>query len=124
MIATGIQISVREFVIMAALELGVELAFSGDGIDEIGTVISIKGNNAPALALGDVIVRVNPRYFRPAEVATLVGDASKAKEKLGWEPEITLDQMCAEMVAYDLDQAKQKALLKKHGFNVPVVREG
>ena len=122
-IATGKQISVREFVIMAALELGVELAFSGDGIDEIGTVISIKGNNAPALALGDVIVRVNPRYFRPAEVATLVGDASKAKEKLGWEPEITLDQMCAEMVAFDLDQAKQKALLKKHGFNVPIVRE-
>jgi len=122
-IATGKQISVREFVRMSAHELGVELVFSGKGIDEVATVASITGDNAPALAVGDVIVRVNPRYFRPAEVETLLGDPSKAKELLGWVPEITVEEMCAEMVAHDLDQAKQKALLKEHGFKVPVARE-
>ena len=122
-IATGKQISVREFVRMSAQELGIELAFSGKGIDEMATVASITGNNAPSLAVGDVIVRVNPRYFRPAEVETLLGDPSKAKELLGWVPEITVEEMCAEMVAHDLDQAKQKALLKEHGFKVPVARE-
>ena len=122
-IATGKQISVREFVRMSAQELGIELAFSGKGIDEVATVASITGDNAPALAVGDVIVRVNPRYFRPAEVETLLGDPSKAKELLGWVPEITVEEMCAEMVAHDLDQAKQKALLKEHGFKVPVARE-
>ena len=122
-IATGKQMSVREFVRMAALELGIELAFSGEGIHELATVASIIGDNAPALSVGDVIVRVNPRYFRPAEVETLLGDPTKAKELLGWTPEITVEEMCAEMVAYDLDQAKQKALLKEHGFKVPVARE-
>ena len=122
-IATGKQIFVREFVRMSAQELGIELAFSGKGIDEVATVASITGDNAPALAVGDVIVRVNPRYFRPAEVETLLGDPSKAKELLGWVPEITVEEMCAEMVAHDLDQAKQKALLKEHGFKVPVARE-
>ena len=122
-IATGKQISVREFVRMSAQELGIELAFSGKGIDEVATVASVTGDNAPALAVGDVIVRVNPRYFRPAEVETLLGDPSKAKELLGWVPEITVEEMCAEMVAHDLDQAKQKALLKEHGFKVPVARE-
>ena len=122
-IATGKQISVREFVRMSAQELGIELAFSGEGIDEVATVASITGDNAPALSVGDVIVRVNPRYFRPAEVETLLGDPSKAKELLGWVPEITVEEMCAEMVAHDLDQAKQKALLKEHGFKVPVARE-
>jgi GDPmannose 4,6-dehydratase len=122
-IATGKQISVREFVRMSAQELGIELAFSGEGIDEVATVASITGDNAPALAVGDVIVRVNPRYFRPAEVETLLGDPSKAKELLDWVPEITVEEMCAEMVAHDLDQAKQKALLKEHGFKVPVARE-
>jgi GDPmannose 4,6-dehydratase len=122
-IATGKQISVREFVRMSAQELGIELAFSGKGIDEVATVASITGDNAPALAVGDVIVRVNPRYFRPAEVETLLGDPSKAKKLLGWVPEITVEEMCAEMVAHDLDQAKQKALLKEHGFRVAVARE-
>tara|TARA_B100001093_G_C26857519_1_gene1028169 strand:+ start:5743 stop:6861 length:1119 start_codon:yes stop_codon:yes gene_type:complete len=122
-IATGKQISVREFVRMSAQKLGIELAFSGKGIDEVATVVSITGDNAPALAVGDVIVRVNSRYFRPAEVETLLGDPSKAKELLGWVPEITVEQMCGEMVAHDLDQAKQKALLKEHGFKVPVARE-
>jgi GDPmannose 4,6-dehydratase len=122
-IATGKQISVREFVRMSAQELGIELAFSGKGIDEVATVASITGDNAPSLAVGDVIVRVNPRYFRPAEVETLLGDPSKAKKLLGWVPEITVEEMCAEMVAHDLDQAKQKALLKEHGFRVAVARE-
>jgi GDPmannose 4,6-dehydratase len=122
-IATGKQISVREFVLMSAQELGIELAFSGKGVDEVATVASITGDNAPALALGDVIVRVNPRYFRPAEVESLLGDSSKAKERLGWVPEITVEQICTEMVAHDLDQAKQKALLKEHGFKVPVPRD-
>jgi len=122
-IATGKQISVRDFVQMSAQELGLTLAFSGAGVEEIGTIAAIEGDRAPALKVGDVVVRVNPRYFRPAEVETLLGDPSKAKDKLGWVPEITVEAMCAEMVANDLDQAKQKALLKAHGYKVPVARE-
>ena len=122
-IATGKQISVREFVRLSARELGVELDFQGEGIDEIGVVSIITGELAPALSVGDVVIRVNPRYFRPAEVETLLGDPSKAKELLGWVPEITVEDMCAEMVAHDLDQARQKSLLKSHGYNVPVARE-
>ena len=119
-IATGKQISVREFVRMSAAELGVELEFSGEGLHEIATIKSITGDNAEALSVGDVIVKVDPRYFRPAEVETLLGDPTKAKEKLGWTPEITVEEMCAEMVANDLDNAKQHALLKKHGHKVSV----
>ena len=119
-IATGKQISVREFVRLSAKEVGVSLEFSGEGVDEIATVTAIEGDNAPALSVGDVIVKVDPRYFRPAEVETLLGDPSKAKEKLGWTPEITVEEMCAEMVANDLDKAKQHALLKAHGHNVNV----
>jgi len=122
-IATGKQISVRDFIRLSAKELGIELAFSGDGVEEIATVVAIEGDKTIALAVGDVVVRVNPRYFRPAEVETLLGDPTKAKEKLGWVPEITVEQMCAEMVANDLDQARQKTLLKKHGYQVPVTRE-
>ena len=122
-IATGKQISVREFVKLSARELGVELEFKGKGVDETGVVSSIEGNLAPALSQGDVVVRVNPSYFRPSEVETLLGDPSKARELLGWVPEITVEEMCKEMVAHDLDQAKQKAVLKSHGFHVPVARE-
>lgn len=117
-IATGKQISVREFVRMSALEAGIELAFSGEGVNEIATVAVVTGDNAPGVAVGDVIVRVDPRYFRPAEVETLLGDPAKAKSKLGWVPEITVEEMCAEMVAADLDKAKQHALLKANGFDV------
>lgn len=117
-IATGKQISVREFVRMTALEAGIELAFSGEGVNEIATVKAVTGDNAPGVAVGDVIVRVDPRYFRPAEVETLLGDPTKAKSKLGWMPEITVEEMCAEMVAADLDKAKQHALLKANGFDV------
>ncbi len=119
-IATGKQISVREFVRMSAENVGVELKFSGSGLDEIATVTAIVGDNAPALKVGDVVVKVDPRYFRPAEVETLLGDPSKAKEKLGWVPEITVEQMCSEMVANDLGKAKQHAVLKEHGFDVAV----
>jgi GDPmannose 4,6-dehydratase len=119
-IATGKQISVREFVSLSAKELGVTLEFSGEGVDEIATVVAIEGENAQALSVGDVIVRVDPRYFRPAEVETLLGDPTKAKEKLGWEPEITVEEMCAEMVQHDLAKAKQHALLKSHGYDVSV----
>ena len=122
-IATGKQISVREFVRLAAYELGVELDFQGEGVDEIAVVASILGDSAPALSIGDVVIRVNPRYFRPAEVETLLGDPSKAEKLLGWVPEITVEEMCAEMITHDLDQARQKSLLKSHGFHVPVSKE-
>jgi GDPmannose 4,6-dehydratase len=122
-IATGKQISVREFVRMSAQEAGIELAFSGEGVEEIATVTAVDFAKAPAVSVGDVIVKVDPRYFRPAEVETLLGDPTKAKEKLGWVPEITVEEMCAEMVANDLDQAKRHALLKSHGYDVAVSKE-
>ena len=122
-IATGKQISVREFVRLSAVELGIELEFAGEGVDEVAIVKAVSGDRAGAVKEGDVIVRVDPRYFRPAEVETLLGDPSKAKSVLGWEPEITVEEMCAEMVASDLDQAKRHALLKAHGFDVNVALE-
>ncbi len=123
-IATGVQYSVREFITWSAAELGITIAFSGEGVDEIGTVVAINGSNAPAVKLGDVLVRIDPRYFRPAEVETLLGDPSKAKQKLGWVPELTAQQMCAEMVAEDLKVAQRHALLKAHGHDVSVSLEG
>jgi GDPmannose 4,6-dehydratase len=123
-IATGKQISVREFVRISALEAGIELVFSGEGENETGTVTKVLDpSKAPAVSVGDVIVRVDPRYFRPAEVETLLGDPSKAKEKLGWVPEITVEEMCSEMVAYDLEIARRHSLLKSHGHHVAVSKE-
>lgn len=122
-IATGVQYSVRQFIEWSAAELGITLRFEGQGVDERAVVAAIAGDKAPALKVGDVIVRVDPRYFRPAEVETLLGDPSKAKEKLGWVPEITVQEMCAEMVAEDLKAAQRHALLKAHGHEVPVSRE-
>jgi GDPmannose 4,6-dehydratase len=123
-IATGRQMSVREFVRMTAAEAGIELEFSGHAVEEIATVAKIHDKEkAPGVAVGDVIVRVDPRYFRPAEVETLLGDPAKAKAKLGWECEITVEQMCAEMVASDLEHARKHALLKRHGHNVNVAKE-
>jgi GDPmannose 4,6-dehydratase len=119
-IATGVQYSVRQFIQWSAQELGVTLRFEGQGVDEVAIVQSIEGNNAPSLKVGDVIVRIDPRYFRPTEVETLLGDPFKAKQKLGWTPEITVQQMCVEMVAADLQAAKQHALLKVNGFAVNV----
>ncbi|MEX6280045.1 GDP-mannose 4,6-dehydratase, partial [Providencia hangzhouensis] len=122
-IATGKQISVREFVRMSAKEAGIELTFSGTGVDEIATVSSVNHDIAPHVSVGDVIVRVSPKFFRPAEVETLLGDPTKAKEKLGWVPEITVEDMCKEMVASDIEKAKQHALLKANGFDVSISLE-
>ncbi len=122
-IATGKQISVREFVRMSAAEAGIGLEFSGEGVDEIATATTVDAEKAPAVKEGDVIVRVDPRYFRPAEVETLLGDPTNAKEKLGWVPEITVEEMCAEMVASDLEVARRHALLKAHGHKVAVAKE-
>jgi GDPmannose 4,6-dehydratase len=122
-IATGKQISVREFVQLSAREAGIELEFSGEGVEEIATVKSRDSEKAPAVNEGDVIVKVDPRYFRPAEVETLLGDPTKAKEKLGWVPEITVEEMCAEMVANDLEVARQHALLVEHGHAVSMSQE-
>ena len=122
-IATGVQYSVREFITKSAAQLGIELKFEGHGVEELAMVTGINGDNAPGLKVGDVIVKIDPHYFRPTEVETLLGDPSKAKQKLGWVPEITLDQMIEEMVAYDLEQAKQHALLKDHGYAVHVGKE-
>jgi len=119
-IATGVQYSVRQFIKWSSEELGVTLRFEGAGLDEIAIVEKIMGNNAPGLKVGDVIVRIDPRYFRPAEVDTLLGDPSKAKQKLGWVPEITAQEMCAEMVSEDLKIAKQHSLLKSHGYEPSV----
>ena len=122
-IATGLQYSVRDFVAWSAAALGITLEFHGSGLAETGVVMDIAGDNAPALKEGDVIVQVDPRYFRPTEVETLLGDASKAREALGWTPEITAQQMCQEMVACDLLEAKRHALLKLHGYSLPISTE-
>jgi GDPmannose 4,6-dehydratase len=122
-IATGVQFTVREFIIRSAKQLGITLKFEGAAEQEQAIVTAIEGVRAPALKVGDVIVQIDPRYYRPTEVETLLGDPTKAKEKLGWVPEITLDQMIVEMVENDLDQAKQHALLKKHGYIVSVGKE-
>ena len=123
-IATGKQYSVREFITWSAAELGITLRFEGEGVEERAIVESVIGEDAPALKQGDVVMQIDPRYFRPAEVETLLGDPSYAKEKLGWEPEITAQEMCAEMVQNDLQEAKRSSLLRKHGYDSPVVREG
>ncbi|MDO3383230.1 GDP-mannose 4,6-dehydratase [Gilvimarinus algae] len=122
-IATGKQYSVREFITWSAKELGIILRFDGEGAQEIGIVDTIEGTDAPEVNVGDVIVKVDSRYFRPAEVETLLGDPSKAKAQLDWTPEITAQEMCAEMVAEDLVVAKRHALLKEHGYEIPVAVE-
>ena len=114
-IATGVQYSVRQFVELAAKELGVTLAFSGVGEREVATVVSVEGDRATC-TVGDVIVRVDPRYFRPTEVETLLGDASKAKRKLGWEPTVMLPELVREMVDADYISAQRDNLVKRAGF--------
>ena len=119
-IATGVQYSVRQFIDMAARELGITLAFEGQGVDERAVVQAVQGDKAPGVKAGDVIVKVDPRYFRPAEVETLLGDPALAKADLGWVPQITLQEMVAEMAAADLAQARQHALLQRHGYTPAV----
>lgn len=118
-IATGRQISVREFVELAAQQLGLTLRFEGEGIQEVGIVDSVNGESAPSIKPGDTVIRVDPNYFRPSEVDTLLGDPARAREQLGWEPQITVEEMCAEMVAQDLVDARRHALLRDHGLDLP-----
>ena len=122
-IATGVQYSVRQFIDMAAKELGITLAFEGTGIDEKAIVQTVYGDKAPAVKPGDVVVQIDPRYFRPAEVETLLGDPAKAKAKLGWVPQIALQEMVTEMVACDLGEAQRHALLKTHGYDISIGQE-
>jgi GDPmannose 4,6-dehydratase len=114
-IATGVQYSVRQFVEFASAELGISLRFEGEGADEVGIVASVSGDLAQC-KVGDVIVRVDPRYFRPTEVETLLGDPTKAREKLGWTPTTTLQQLVKEMVESDYTSAKRDSLVKQAGF--------
>ena len=122
-IATGTQYTVRQFIQWSAAELGVTLRFEGEGLNEKAIVQSITGSNANVLKVGDVVIKIDPRYFRPTEVETLLGDPSKAKNKLGWVPEITAQEICREMVAHDLSEAKQHVLLNANGFDVKVAIE-
>ena len=119
-IATGVQYTVRQFIQWSAAELGITLHFEGEGINEKAIVQAITGSNAGALKVGDIVIQIDPSYFRPAEVETLLGDPSKAKQKIGWVPKITAQEMCKEMVAHDLAQAKQHALLKANGCSINV----
>ncbi len=119
-IATGKQHSVREFISWSAEQLGISLEFTGHGLTEVGRVTAIRGPEAPALSVGDIIVRIDPRYFRPTEVETLLGDPGLAKSVLGWEPRISAREMCNEMVAEDLKLAKRFAFLKQHGMELTV----
>ncbi len=125
-IATGKQYSVRQFIEMSANELGINIKWEGEGIEEIGSIdlsSPILKTQQITLKSGDIIFRIDPRYFRPTEVETLLGDPGKAKEKLGWVPEITLQEVCKEMVSFDLNQAKKHSLIKKHGFQVTISNE-
>lgn len=122
-IATGVQWSVREFINWSAAELAISLEFTGTDVEEIATVTAVEDEKAPAVQVGDVIMRIDPRYFRPAEVESLLGDPTKAREKLGWVPEITAKEMCAEMVAEDLKCARRTKLLKEHGLEQPLSLE-
>jgi len=117
-VATGAQCSVRQFLQWSAEELGIALRFEAEGRDERGVAESVAGDSAPAVKPGDVLVRVDSRYFRPAEGETLLGDPTKAREQLGWVPETGTREMCAEMVAHGLDQARRHALLGRHGHEV------
>ena len=122
-IATGEQYSVRQFIQWSATELGITIRFEGSRLNEVGIVDSISGSNAPALNKGDIIVKIDKRCFRPSEVETLLGDPTKAKEKLGWIPEITAQEMCKEMVSNDLKEAKKNILLRNNNFEVNIPTE-
>jgi len=114
-ISTGKQFSVREFLIWSAEELGLELKFEGEGVNEVGKISKILKNNLnERFSVGDILIKVDKRYFRPAEVETLLGDFSKAKNKLNWSPKISAKEMCIEMVSNDFKNAKKELLLKEN----------
>ena len=110
-IATGIQYSVREFLLNTAGELGIKLKFKGEGLDEVAIVTAIDHDRSPGIKVNDIIMRIDPNYYRPTEVDSLLGDATKAKKLLGWEPEISFNELVKEMVKTDLKFAKQTLLL-------------
>ncbi|MEN8711985.1 MAG: GDP-mannose 4,6-dehydratase, partial [Arenicellales bacterium] len=126
-IATGQQHSVREFVDLSAKELGITLRWQGEGVDEIGIIdsLDLEKEELPGAcpAIGSVIVRVDPRYYRPCEVETLLGDPTKSRQQLGWEPRISFSEMVTEMVHSDLAEAKRDALVQSKGFKVFERRE-
>ena len=123
-IATGIQHSVRDFIEWSSDFLGFKINFKGKGVDEIGFVSSIHDHEkCPSISINDEIIRIDPRYFRPTEVEALLGDPTKAKNKLGWEPEITAQEMCGEMIKHDLECAQKQSLLKSHGYDITVNNE-
>lgn len=119
-IATGNQYSVREFITWTANALGIDIEFRGSGLTEVGCVTGVSGNLAPEISVGQEIVKIDPRYFRPAEVETLLGDPSKAKIELGWEPTVTAQELCKEMVQEDHKAARRLALLKEHNLDLPM----
>lgn len=122
-IATGVQYSVRQFIEIAARELGMEIEWQGQGVEEKGVISALSGDKAPGVSIGQTIVAIDPKYFRPTEVETLLGDPTKAREKLGWTPITTFSDMVKEMVAHDLDEARRHALLKSHGYKISISLE-
>ena len=122
-IATGVQYSVRDFIRLSAKEVGIVIEFNGQGLEEVGVVTAITKSEGIKASLGDVVIRIDERYFRPTEVETLLGNPAKAKEKLGWVPKISVEEMCAEMVAADLEEARKQILMMSNGFDVSAVSE-
>ena len=122
-IATGKQHSVREFIDWSAKALGITLEFRGSGLNEVAVVRAMDGDKAPALKIGQEIVRIDPNYFRPSEVETLLGDPTKAKKMLGWEPQISVQEMCQEMIKEDYKVAQRHRLLRDNGFELPISTE-
>lgn len=122
-IATGQQYSVRQFLTWTAEELGFSIRFEGSGVNETAVVDTVTSDSAHALRPGQTVMRIDPRYFRPAEVETLLGDPTKARDKLGWTPKISVREMCTEMVEEDLKRARQRRLLREHGLSLPQVKD-
>ena len=122
-IATGQQYSVRQFLAWTAEELGFSIRFEGSGVNETAVVDTVTSDSAHALRPGQTVMRIDPRYFRPAEVETLLGDPTKAREKLGWTPKISVREMCTEMVEEDLKKARQRRVLQEHGLGLPKVKD-
>ena len=121
-IATGIQYSVRDFILWSAKELGLIIEFEGQGLNELGVVRKIQGDKCPSLSIGDVIIKIDKRYFRPLEVETLLGDPTKAKKVLGWRPQVSAQEVCTEMVASDLELARKIAMLLENGFSAQGIK--
>ena len=116
-IATGVQYSVRDFILWSAKELGLIIEFEGQGLNESGVISKIQGDKCPSLSVGDVIIKIDERYFRPLEVENLLGDPTKAEKVLGWKPLVSAQEMCAEMVASDLKLSQKSVMLLENNFS-------